>query len=184
MLRREALFLTAGMLGSTLIGTELFLTGCSRKTNDQPLISDPEILFLNEVGETILPETARSPGAKAAHIGQFMCDIVTDCYEKKEQDIFVAGLALLQQSAKNKYEKDFMGLDPSQKHDLLAQIDAEVREKNYRNEPHYFQMMKELTLWGYFTSQPGATMALRYNPIPGKYLGCVPYEPGEKAWAT
>jgi hypothetical protein len=184
MQRREALFLTAGILGSTLIGSELFLSSCSRKLNDQPLISDADIAFLDEVGETILPETERSPGAKAAHIGEFMRDIVTDCYEKKEQDVFVAGLAALQQSAKNKYKIDFMGLDPSQKHELLAQIDAEVREKKDGNAPDYFRMIKELTLWGYFTSQPGATIALRYNPVPGKYLGCVPYKLGEKAWAT
>jgi hypothetical protein len=184
MQRREALFLTAGILGSTLIGSELFLSSCSRKPNDQPLISDADMHFLDEVGETILPETKRSPGAKAAHIGQFMRDIVTDCYEKKEQDVFVAGLTQLKESAVNKYKTDFMALDPSQRHELLAQIDADVRAKKDGEGPHYFRMFKELTLWGYFTSQPGATMALRYNPVPGRYLGCVPYTSGEKAWAT
>lgn len=48
---------------------------------------------------------------------------------------------------------------------------------------HYFRMMKELTLLGYFTSEIGQTQALRYNPAPGKYEGCVPYKKGEKAQA-
>lgn len=43
-------------------------------------------------------------------------------------------------------------------------------------------MMKELTIWGYFTSEPGTTKALRYNPIPGRFDGCIPYT-GENAWA-
>jgi hypothetical protein len=41
-----------------------------------------------------------------------------------------------------------------------------------------------LTLLGFFTSKPGATEALRYVPVPGKYEGCIPYSKGEKAWAT
>ena len=49
---------------------------------------------------------------------------------------------------------------------------------------HYFRMMKELTLWGYFTSEPGATKALRYVAVPGRYEGCIPYKKGDKAWAT
>jgi len=49
---------------------------------------------------------------------------------------------------------------------------------------HYFRMMKELTLLGFFTSEPGATKALRYVAIPGKYDPCIPYNKGDKAWAT
>ncbi|MFM8449969.1 MAG: gluconate 2-dehydrogenase subunit 3 family protein, partial [Haliscomenobacter sp.] len=48
--------------------------------------------------------------------------------------------------------------------------------------PHFFRDLKSLTRWGYFTSEAGVTKALRYNPIPGSYKGCVPYEPGEIAW--
>ncbi len=49
---------------------------------------------------------------------------------------------------------------------------------------HYFKMMKELTLLGYFTSEIGATRAQRYIESPGRYDPCVPYAPGEKAWAA
>ena len=49
---------------------------------------------------------------------------------------------------------------------------------------HYFRMMKELALLGYFTSEIGATQALRYVESPGRYDPCVPYTPGEKQWAS
>ncbi|MCR4342256.1 MAG: gluconate 2-dehydrogenase subunit 3 family protein [Gemmatimonadaceae bacterium] len=49
--------------------------------------------------------------------------------------------------------------------------------------PHYFRMMKELALLGYFTSEIGYTQALRYEESPGRFDPCVPYRPGEKAWA-
>ena len=44
--------------------------------------------------------------------------------------------------------------------------------------------MKQLTLFGYFTSKEGATQALRYVAVPGKYVGDYPYKKGDKAWAT
>jgi len=47
----------------------------------------------------------------------------------------------------------------------------------------YFRMMKELALLGYFTSQIGATQALVYEEAPGKYEPCIPYQPGQKAYA-
>jgi hypothetical protein len=48
---------------------------------------------------------------------------------------------------------------------------------------HYFRMMKELALLGYFTSEIGCTQAQRYAETPGRYDPCVPYKAGEKAWA-
>jgi hypothetical protein len=57
---------------------------------------------------------------------------------------------------------------------------------NFKKETmsqHYFTMMKQLTLLGFFTSKPGATEALRYIAIPGRYDGCVPYKKGDRAWA-
>lgn len=77
----------------------------------------------------------------------------------------------------------------------------EAREQNQRKESapgtdagaataivqdppsHYFRMMKELTLLGFFTSEIGCTQALRYVESPGRYDPCVPYKAGEKAWA-
>ena len=46
-------------------------------------------------------------------------------------------------------------------------------------------MTKELTLLGFFTSEPGATQVLQYEPVPGAYHGCIPIaEAGNgKQWA-
>ncbi|WP_394803568.1 gluconate 2-dehydrogenase subunit 3 family protein [Niabella hibiscisoli] len=44
-------------------------------------------------------------------------------------------------------------------------------------------MMRQLTLWGYFSSKEGMTKALRYVETPGRYDGAYPYKKGDKAWA-
>ena len=49
--------------------------------------------------------------------------------------------------------------------------------------PHYFRMMKELALLGYFTSEIGYNQAQRYMESPGRFDPCTPYKPGDRAWA-
>ena len=71
-----------------------------------------------------------------------------------------------------------------EKHKRKLEQDAGTYKRDPNDDPHYFGMMKQLTLWGYFTSKPGATQALRYVAVPGRYEGCIPYKKGDKAWAT
>jgi len=191
MNRRDALSRVALLLGGTIIGAEAFLSGCKNsetKVSSALDFSKDNIAFLDEVGETILPTTASSPGAKAAKIGEFMKTIVTDCYEEKDQKVFATAVDKINDAAKKKYSKGFIELDATQKHDLLVDLDKEAKEygktKKQDDPNHYFSQVKQLTLWGYFTSEPGATKALRYVAVPGKYEGCIPYNKGDKAWAT
>ncbi len=44
--------------------------------------------------------------------------------------------------------------------------------------------MKELTVVGFFTSEPGATQVLQYKAVPGSYKGCIPLAEVGKTWAT
>lgn len=187
MNRRDALSRVALILGGTIIGAEAFLSGCKNPaTSAAGSFSAEDIAFLDEVGETILPATS-TPGAKEAKIGQFMKTIVTDCYEKKDQDIFATAIPKLKEASKKKYSKDFMELSAAEKHDLLVDIDKEAKDYNKTKKEgdpnHYFSMVKQLTIWGYFTSEPGATKALRYVAVPGHYDGNFPYKKGDKAWA-
>ena len=212
--RREALSRVALIMGGTVIGAEAFLSGCKPTPKKEGLFADTDAALLDEVGDTILPTTPSSPGAKAAGIGAFMKVIVTDCYTEDDQRAFTDGIGKLDDASKKKFDKEFMALDANQKHDLLVGLDKEAKDhdkeiadraskmsddekhkrrlaqndgsykRDPKDDPHYFGMMKQLTLWGYFTSKPGATQALRYVAVPGSYHGCIPYKKGDKAWAT
>lgn len=188
MNRREALSSVALLLGGTILGAEAFLTGCKTKSDAGLVFSPGDISFMDEVAETILPTTTGSPGAKAAKVGDFMSVIVHDCYEEKDQKIFFDGIKKLDEASKAKNSKTFLDSNEQERHDLLVALDTEQKEyqKNKKTDQpnHYFRMMKELTLWGYFSSEVGATKALRYVAVPGKYEGCIDYKKGDKAWAT
>src|SRR5579872_318004 len=190
MNRRDALARVGLLLGGTIVGAEMFLSGCK---NPAPVgaaginFSNDDVAFLDEVAETILPATD-TPGAKEAKVGDFMTRIVRDCYTQPEQKTFVDGMQKLDAASKQKNGKSFMDSTPEQRHDLLVGLDKESKDymasKKKDDPSHYFRMMKELTLWGYFTSEPGATKALRYVQVPGRYEGCIDYKKGDKAWAT
>ena len=62
--RREALSRVALILGGTVIGAEAFLSGCKTTPKKEGLFAVDDIAFLDEVGDTILPTTPSSPGAK------------------------------------------------------------------------------------------------------------------------
>jgi len=198
MNRRNALARVAVLMGGTVIGADYFLTGCSSPANTKdektgqaagkPLtLSADQVNLLNEVGETILPATS-TPGAKAANVGAFMNVMVRDCYAPADQQTFMQGLTQLDADCKKQTGKAFLACDAAQRTSFLTALDKQQKEftqhKTKDDPAHYFRMMKELTLLGFFTSEVGATKALRYLPVPGKYDGNVPYKKGDRAWAT
>lgn len=191
MNRRDALSRVALLFGGTIIGAEFFLSGCKNPNSGAAAsldFSEKNIAFLDEVGETILPTTTSSPGAKAVKIGDFMKTMVSDCYDEKDQKVFLEGIGKLNDAAEKKYSKDFIKLSPEERKALLIELDKEAKDyasTRKGDEPnHYFSMMKQLTLTGYFTSEIGATKALRYVAVPGRWDACIDYKKGDKAWAT
>jgi hypothetical protein len=191
MNRRDALSRVALLVGGTVVGGSAFLDGC--KSADKKIaaaglpLSKENIAFLDEVAETIIPTTS-TPGAKAAKVGEFMNTMVMDCYEEKDQKIFLDGIGKLDEACNKAHNHTFMKATPEHRKELLVALDKEAKDYNKNKKPedpnHYFSLMKQLTLLGYFTSEVGCTQALRYVPVPGRYEGCIPYKKGDKAWAT
>ena len=213
--RREAVLRVSALLGGVaLVGGSALLTGCREENTDAPFTAD-EIAFLDEVAETILPQTS-TPGAKAAKTGTFMALIVTDSYSPRDRKTFREGMRKLDKESRKANGVSFVTATPQQRLSLLNVVDREQKaerdtrkaeaikkaEAFLRNDAapvgdvsaasaitadppaHYFRMMKELALLGYFTSEIGYTQAQRYVESPGRFDPCVPYHPGEKAWAS
>jgi hypothetical protein len=184
--RREAVQYISLLLGGTLVGGTAFLSGCKSDTGISMTFTPEDVAYLDEVADTILPAT-KTPGAKAAKTGQFMTVMVNDCYEEKDQKIFHEGMKKLNDLSKKNYGDSFVKITPQQRHDLLVKLDSEQKEymKNKKKDDpsHYFRMMKELTMLGYFTSEIGCTQARRYVETPGHYDGNLPYKKGDKAFA-
>jgi hypothetical protein len=265
--RREAVRYVGLLFGGVaLVGGSSLLTACERAERPAAAtngtyakvgeFSPEEVALLDEIADTILPDTQRSPGAKAAAVGPFMALMVTDTYREREQRVFRDGMRKVDEATKRAHTVGFLQATPAQRLAVLTALDREQKafmdargkaqkaaaergarvatgpqakpegtselqgadaaaaragkeaagdsaDKNLSDQrqenagtgdiasgtiaadtpPHYFRMMKELAMLGYFTSEIGYTKAMRYVESPGRYEPCAPYQAGEKAWA-
>lgn len=188
MNRRDALQMVAVMMGGLISAPTLAaLTDGPLRAADAPglnLTAEQENL-LAEICETIIPATD-TPGAKDAQVEKFIVRLVSDCYPKEYHDRFMAGLDRVDRESKALFGKPFTQAQPEQRVALLKKEEANAyadRKAGVKETP-FFMMAKELTLFGFFTSEPGATKVLDYQWVPGKYEGCIPLKPGQRAWAT
>jgi hypothetical protein len=231
--RREAIKRVSAMLGGiAFVGGSSLLTACERRATGDARFTDftaDEVAFLDEIAETILPETS-TPGAKAAQTGAFMALMVKDSYSADDQKTFRDGMRAVDDETRKAHSVTFMAATPAQRLPVLERLDrvqrahsvarenAQRKQKGLAPLPpdatppegnlsdqrqeaelggeagtaaaitaetpaHYFRMMKELALLGYFTSEIGCTQAQRYAETPGRYDPCLPYKAGEKSWA-
>jgi len=191
--RREAIRRVTALLGGVALVSGTGLLEASERLQPRATVArqgvgrftPQDVALLDEIAETILPET-KTPGAKAAQVGAFMALMVTDTYTERNQEVFQGGMQNLNAAS-------FMAVTPAQRLAVLEQLDRE--QKTYMDArrgggggndtpPHFFRMMKELALLGYFTSEIGCTQAQRYVEAPGSFEPCMPYTPGEPAWAA
>ena len=186
--RREAIRRVSALLGGiALVGQSAWLSGCAAgQRGSSSLFSDTDVALLDEIADTILPAT-KTPGAKAAGVGPFIATMVEDTYDPREQRMFLDGIATLERESRAQNGGGFMASSPAQRVALLERLDREaiayMREPGAGDRPHYFRLIKELTLLGYFTSEIGCTQAQRYVEAPGRFDPCITYTVGDKAWA-
>ena len=187
MNRRNALKATTALLGGALFTAEAVLTACSREsrtpgaageTTPRVLSADDQAL-VEDIADTILPTTAVSPGAKAAGAGPAINLLLTDCYRPEAQRRVVQGLADFRAWCRARCGRGFASLSPSERERVLRDLDAEARKVG---ETHWFALVRQLSAQAYFSSEIGMTKALRYVQTPGRWLGCVPLQPGQPAW--
>lgn len=188
--RREAIARVSLIMGGTLSAPALaFLSGCSPEVKEEKqtgLFDETQQKTIAVISSLIIPATD-TPGAKEANVPEFVQYMIEDCYPKEDQNRFISGLGKIDKESKASYNEPFLNLNEQKQIELLTRLEIEAREERQKDAnltPPALLMLKELTLLGYFTSEIGATKALVYDPVPGKYEACVPLKEGQRSWAT
>lgn len=182
--------LTWGGGAAVLLPSIGLLQSCEYKPKVRTLLSEDDIPLLDEISETILPATAQVPGAKAAQVGGYLLLMYRDCMNEEDRQVFVNGINEIDRRASENFSNSFVDAEAPQKLELLDTMQAEAiahslnQKEAVKPEPHYFDLLKGLTVSGYFTSEIGMTQARNYLPVPGKFESCIPYEEGDRPWAT
>lgn len=192
--RREALKRTALLMGGMVSAPAIMgvLKGCTPKPGIdwKPLfLTGDQASVVSTVSEIIIPRTD-TPGAKDVGVPSFIDQILKEVYSKEDQEFFTSGLASFNEEAKKEFGDVFTDLDEEDQAAYVKKVHDAAIEKENTTDPApkrpFILMMKELTMLGFFTSEPGAKQVLQYDPVPGAYKGCIPLsEAGDgRTWAT
>lgn len=204
MNRRSAIKNISIGIGITVSSGTLIsvLSGCKSDTqtntdtsSSTSFLNIKDASFVEEILDIMLPKTD-TPGAKDLGIIRYVNAVLKELYEAKDQKVFRKGLGYFQDVVKNKSGSesttdkarltavlnDWIGTKNEDKRGeigaLLYTPQNKVAAKDQKKY-HIYQFLsnvKRLGISAYFGHEEIGTNHLNYEPVPGKYIGCVPLE--------
>jgi len=185
MQRREALRLIGTAAAIPALGglSAERLWGLAQDTHDRAdafsrsglgVLDPHQLETIATIGDIILPRTD-TPGARDVGVPAFIDLLMTEWYDDTERAQFLTGLAAIDADAAGAGggARDFISLRSAAQLALVGKLDiAEARPAG--SAVQAFRTIKQLTVFGYFTSRPVQRDVLKVNIWPGRYDGCVP----------
>jgi gluconate 2-dehydrogenase gamma chain len=145
----------------------------SRLTSTQAAIA-------GAIADRILPRTD-TPGAADVGVPAFIDRLYGDFMSPAERQMLTDGLSAVDAAARSAHGSGFSALTPDQQDALLRTI---ARAEEGRDQG-FFRLIRSATVLGYFTSEQVGRNVLHYDPVPGRYEGCIPIEQvGRRNWTV
>ncbi|MFD2285855.1 hypothetical protein GJU39_12760 [Pedobacter petrophilus] len=132
-------------------------------------ISDKEESLLSGVVETIIPETG-TYGAKKLNLYHFLLKMMDDCYDDKQQEIYVKGLRQLNNYSREQAGNSFNKLTHSDKLTILRSIE---KGKSIEDLKYFLAETRKWVIKGYNTSEYFMTKIIPYELVPSRFHVCV-----------
>jgi gluconate 2-dehydrogenase gamma chain len=194
--RRELLYRASMLLGGVITASAAsgILAGCTTAPDaigevKTGFLTPAETAAVSALADQIIPRTD-TPGALDVGVPAFIDRMLAGYYTDKERNVIRAGLASVDSDASTLRGKSFAQLTADEQVALMKQYDQAQYDYTRTNAntqgapPHYFRLIKELTIIGFCTSEAGATKLMRYEQTPGPFRGDVPTSEIGKAWQS
>ena len=153
----------------------------SDPSKNDTLFSEHELTVLYSLCESILPKTD-TPSAVEAGCHKFVPHQLQHCHSKQQQNECIQIINTVDMQANIKFGKTFVLLQPQQQQQLLLDIESDALTTDI--EKSQFSFLKALIVFGYFTSEVGATQALNYQAVPSGFKGSIPATAETKSWGS
>lgn len=198
MNRRELLKNTALFIGySATIGafsnafTACATTAKSAGTAMPRYLNQAQFNLLSAIADTLLPKT-NTPSASEVGVPKHIDEVLGTLFNAQSQVEFATNLANLDANCQKSKGKSFLECNATERHAYLVQLDKEpnvfvasmwgITLADNPPKHTFFNDLKGLLVSSYFTSKEIGMNVLAYEPIPGDYIGCVPYD-GQNVWS-
>ncbi len=174
-LKRAALFLGVALTPSLIANV---LQAAATPGAKAVFLSPAQLDLVTAIAERILPRTD-TPGATDVGVPAFV-DLMLGKYStESERQVFTAGLDEVNAASLASHAQSFVKISATQQDAILMKIAVASQKK----DKTFFHQIKELTVVGYFTSEIVGRTVLHYDPVPGRFQGCVPIsEVGNVLW--
>ena len=183
--RRKAVQGAIALVGGTVAATQLgsLVSTVSAMGNDYSpqFLSSDQFSMIEKIVDLIIPETD-TPGAKTAGVHRFIDMMLAEWASSATKTRYVEGLLAIDARAEMVGDASFVKSAPEMQLQILEALDAEAFAQNSGNT--FFRELKKFVLFGYYSSEEGASVELRYDRLPGAYRGCVPLEDIGRSWST
>ncbi len=180
--RREALQGAIALVGGSIAASQLAPLASALAEGRQAaprFLSDELFAVLERTADLVIPETD-TQGALGARVHYFIDGMLADWANESSREILTRAIRQIDDAARRHHDSAFVTLDAGQQFALLEAIDRDAYDRTDADVP--FRKLKELILLGYYSSEVGASVELRFNPIPGPSIGCVPLVDIGRAW--
>lgn len=164
MNRRKFLTSLSVMLGCSIssldvlaINSALAFTGTG-KVNQR--LTEQQFIMISIIADIIIPKSD-TPSASEAGVTQYIDFYLHEFLAQTKRTEFLQGLASLHVSISS-----FLSLTNSDKVAVIQSLDDNLHTPQ---ENANYKSLKQLIVIGYYTSEIGATQALKFDPIPGPY---------------
>jgi hypothetical protein len=133
---------------------------------------------LKDICAVVIPKT-KTLGAAEVDTHGFLDNQLFHCHTKDQQQQAKSILMKIDQVARKEFNKPFTACDKQQQYDLLTSL--EKIQNGFNNEDKQnWKLIKGLIIFGYYTSEVGASQELNYLAVPGGFTGSVPYDKDAK----
>lgn len=167
--RRDIIHGLAVLLGASALPA----SALAAPRESAPSLPAPTFKLLTAVADTLMPRTD-TPGAVDAGVPRLFDALLTNWAAPATRATLLEALACIDAAA---HPRGFAALPAKERTAMLAAHDAA-----HFAEPGY-NRLRELLLVLYYSSEPGATVELRYEHAPGAYEPSLPITPQTRAWA-
>ena len=178
--RREAIRRAALLAGVVLSPRWLALAATVGPIAQARYLTPAQLATAGAIADRIIPRTD-TPGAVDVGVPAFIDLLYGEFMTEAERQLLTRGLSDVEAAATSAYGGSFASLTAGRQDLRLREI---ARAEEGR-EPGFFVLIRSATVLGYFTSEEVGRHVLHYDPIPGRYEGCVPIERvGRRNWTT
>lgn len=146
------------------------------------LFNEEQLQIVRHIADVILPKT-ETPSASELGVHRFVDHQLATVYSEAQRENILQLFNKVEFESLQGYGRGFADLNMQQQHGLLERLES-AEMPFAEADKQEFKQLKSLVIFGYFTTEFGATQVLAYQAVPGGFNGALPYSEVGKAWGS